>query len=83
MKPNRSNPLLAAVISASVLASAVKLHAVNLYWDGNGDSAGAGTTPTGTWGTDLFWNTTAGGDVTTPTNATTTGLGHHGHHRRH
>ena len=31
--------------------------AAPLYWDGNGTSAGAGTTPTGTWGTSNFWNT--------------------------
>jgi autotransporter-associated beta strand protein len=48
--------------------------AVQYFWDSNGDTAGAGTAPTGTWGTDLFWNTTAAGDVTAPTNATTTAL---------
>src|SRR5438445_6873137 len=32
-----------------------------LYWDINGTTAGAGTTPTGTWGTSAFWNTLADG----------------------
>jgi len=36
-----------------------------LYWDGNGDIAGAGPTPVGTWGTDLFWSASADGSVTT------------------
>ena len=31
------------------------------YWDGNGTSAGAGTTPTGTWGSSNFWSATSGG----------------------
>lgn len=36
--------------------------AINLYWDTNGPTAGAGgATPTGTWGTDNFWTATAAG----------------------
>ncbi len=48
-----------------------RAQAASLYWDSNGDTAGAGDTPTGTWGIDAFWNTTAAGDVTTPTAVTT------------
>src|SRR6185503_9048158 len=42
-----------------------------LYWDSNGAAAGAGTTPTGIWGTDAFWNTL--GDGTAATGAWTAG----------
>ncbi len=72
MKPNRKNPLLAVFISLTLAAPSA--FAVNLYWDSNGTTAGAGTAPTGTWGTDLFWNITATGSLTAPTNATTTSV---------
>jgi autotransporter-associated beta strand protein len=29
---------------------------ISLYWDSNGNTAGAGGTPTGTWGSSVFWN---------------------------
>ncbi len=35
------------------------------YWDANGAVAGAGTDPTGTWGTDNFWSTSPDGTVAT------------------
>src|SRR5688500_12166667 len=38
-----------------------------LYWDSNGNTAGAGLFPNGTWGTDNFWTTAA--DGTAPTGA--------------
>jgi fibronectin-binding autotransporter adhesin len=41
---------------AAVLGSAVQVQAAPLYWDGNSTTAGAGTAPTGTWGTSNFWN---------------------------
>lgn len=37
----------------------------NWFWDSNGTTAGAGTTPTGTWGTSTFWSTNSGGTVAT------------------
>lgn len=41
------------------------------YWDRNGAAAGAGSTPTGTWGVSDFWNTDptggAGTFITNPT----------------
>jgi fibronectin-binding autotransporter adhesin len=49
---------LALVFSA--LASPFS-SAANLYWDSNGAAAGAGATPTGTWGVDGFWNGNADG----------------------
>ena len=42
-----------------------------LYWDGNGATTGAGTTPSGTWGTSTFWTTSAAGTATTANTATT------------
>ena len=36
------------------------------YWDSDGVIAGAGgATPTGTWGSDLYWSTAAAGDAAT------------------
>jgi autotransporter-associated beta strand protein len=60
------------LLVVGVLLVAPSAQAASLYWDGNGDTAGAGGTPAGTWGIDAFWNTTAAGDVTTPTAVTTT-----------
>src|SRR5262245_61874034 len=31
------------------------------YWDANGTTAGAGSAPSGTWGSDSFWNTDSTG----------------------
>ena len=39
--------------------------AQTLYWDSNGATPGAGTTPTGTWGTSAFWSTDPTGSVAT------------------
>ncbi|MEI8038702.1 MAG: autotransporter-associated beta strand repeat-containing protein, partial [Verrucomicrobiota bacterium] len=55
----KSNPFLrlsalALIGFTFVMAGA---QATPLYWDSNGATAGAGTTPTGTWGTSNFWNT--------------------------
>jgi fibronectin-binding autotransporter adhesin len=35
------------------------------YWDANGATAGAGGTPTGTWGTDAFWSSDSTGAANT------------------
>ena len=37
------------------------MQAATLYWDSNGGTAGAGATPTGTWGTDQFLDYESGG----------------------
>jgi autotransporter-associated beta strand protein len=52
--------ILALTVGAifSILSPA---SAANLYWDSNGTTAGAGGTPTGTWGVDNFWNTDSTG----------------------
>ncbi len=80
MKPSRifsaarlSLPFATALVALLNL-SAQSASATDLYWDSNDTTPGAGATPTGTWGTDLFWNTTPAGDVTAPTNVTTTGV---------
>ncbi|MDB6027928.1 MAG: hypothetical protein JWM68_4151 [Verrucomicrobiales bacterium] len=36
-----------------------------LYWDSNDSTAGAGTAPSGTWGTDTFWSTDSAGLIGT------------------
>jgi len=55
-------------------APAGEARAATLYWDTTDTIAGAGVTPTGTWGTDNFWNTDptggAGGTLHTATIAT-------------
>ena len=70
----RRSLLLAAGSSLLAVSSA---SAVNLYWDSNGTGTdGAGDTPTGTWGTDVFWSTdSTGNNVGSPTlTATTTSV---------
>lgn len=61
----------------SALLAATSAHAGSLYWDSNGTgTAGAGTTPTGTWGSSVFWSTdSTGANVGSPVlTATTTSL---------
>lgn len=48
------------------------LSAATYYWDSNGTTAGAGVTPTGTWGTDAFWSTSSAGTAVTANTPTTT-----------
>ena len=56
MKPTAR--LRSFLLASSVLLTAPALLATNLYWDSNTTAtAGAGATPTGTWGTSNFWNT--------------------------
>jgi autotransporter-associated beta strand protein len=45
--------------------------ATSLYWDDNGTTAGASSTPTGTWGTSSFWNSDSTGVANTFTAITT------------
>jgi len=60
------------ILAGSILA-AVHAHATPLYWDSNGTTTGAGTTPAGTWGVSNFFNDDSNGDAgtfsTTTTNA--------------
>jgi len=64
-----SRSLFATVLtSASALAlflAPCSVHAALSYWDGNGTTAGAGATPTGTWGTSTFWSTDSTGATAT------------------
>lgn len=47
------------------------LQAADYYWDSNGTTAGAGTNPTGTWGTDAYWSTSSAGTAATANTLTT------------
>jgi fibronectin-binding autotransporter adhesin len=56
----------------SILATALAMawsvktsQAQSLHWDSNGATAGAGATPTGTWGTSTFWSTSSTGEAAT------------------
>ena len=42
----------------------------DLYWDANGNTVGAGGTPSGTWGISNFWNTNSTGAAGTFSNST-------------
>ena len=73
--PYSSKPSILARVLARVLAGSIAAllatpasHAANYYWDANGTgTAGAGTTPTGIWGTDVFWSTdSTGANVGSP-----------------
>jgi hypothetical protein len=67
----KKNLLLAAMAAFFVLVAMPTASATVYYWDGNGATAGAGTAPTGTWGTSAFWTTNASGLTATANNATT------------
>ena len=62
----RKTHLIAVAAAMALGAGADRALAVNLYWDANGATGGAGgPTPTGTWGTDHFWNPKSDGAVGT------------------
>src|SRR5580693_3380620 len=50
-----------ACLSVGLALLPATASATTYYWDGNGTTAGAGTTPTGTWGSSNFWNTISSG----------------------
>jgi len=60
---------LVAALIAFFIEPAV---ATPLWWDSNGATAGAGTTPNGIWGTNAFWNTNSTGGAGSFTTDTTT-----------
>jgi hypothetical protein len=62
---------LAAAMAVFVLVAMPTASATQYFWDSNGNSAGAGTAPTGTWGTSAFWSTSSTGTSATANNATT------------
>ncbi len=59
--------LIVLILTSAPTAS----YGQNVYWDANGTTSGAGTTPNGTWGVDNFWNTFTNGGAGT-FSATTT-----------
>jgi fibronectin-binding autotransporter adhesin len=46
-------------------------HAGTWYWDSNGGTAGAGASPSGTWGTSSFWTQSSAGTTATSLDTTT------------
>ncbi|HZO85518.1 MAG TPA: autotransporter-associated beta strand repeat-containing protein, partial [Verrucomicrobiae bacterium] len=60
----RNTVLKAALLACALGLVAPGLRAADLFWDSNGATPGAGATPTGIWGTDLFWNDLADGTGT-------------------
>jgi autotransporter-associated beta strand protein len=62
MKPKASLRFLLGCSGLALIAMP-GLHAQNHYWDSDGSTAGFGNT-TGTWGTNAFWTTVAGGGAT-------------------
>jgi autotransporter-associated beta strand protein len=60
----KASAIIAVLLGLAALAFlAVPASATTYYWDSNGSTAGAGTTPTGTWGTNMFWSTNANGTI--------------------
>jgi len=57
---------VAILVALAIQFIAPSAFAATVYWDSNGTVAGAGATPTGTWGTSTFWNATSTGLTTTP-----------------
>lgn len=64
MKTLRTSLQTSSFILAFLLM-AVPMEAQPLYWDSNAATPGAGATPTGTWGTSLFWSTDPSGSAAT------------------
>jgi fibronectin-binding autotransporter adhesin len=64
-----TSPLAAAL--ATLAFASTPASAVTYYWDGNGNTAGAGATPNGTWGSSAFWSTNASGGNATANTTTT------------
>jgi autotransporter-associated beta strand protein len=53
--------MLLVLFSAAINACALPFY----YWDGNGNSEGAGSAPSGTWGVDPYWTTNQDGTIDT------------------
>lgn len=61
----RRSRLWQAALLACALGVAVPVgRAADLFWDSNGNLPGAGATPVGIWGTDVYWNDLADGSGT-------------------
>lgn len=59
MKPKPTLRYFLSIAGSTLLATSAAQ--AQLYWDQNAATAGAGATPTGTWGTSNFWNTDSTG----------------------
>jgi len=51
------------LLAQALVFLAVPASAGTYYWDSNGATGGAGVTPNGTWGTNVFWSTNANGTI--------------------
>ena len=74
MKPrrHRASRSLHVHLTAVLAIGLGQLDAATPYfWDTNGTATGPGTAPSGTWGTDSYWNTSLTGDAGTFTSSTT------------
>ncbi len=63
----RREPAIRFISAAMVVAwvcclPAMRAKAGTYYWDANGSTAGAGASPSGTWGADAFWNSNSAGN---------------------
>lgn len=69
MKKSSAYPLFSSspTTRAALLLCSLPLvaTAADIHWDSNGTTAGAGTAPTGNWGTNAFWSTDATGSSAT------------------
>lgn len=65
-----ANVIKAVTLAAVLLANApTQLRAIDIFWDANGVTSGAGATPSGTWGgVATNWSTTSAGNANTFTN---------------
>ncbi|MFZ4776591.1 MAG: beta strand repeat-containing protein [Terrimicrobiaceae bacterium] len=57
--------ILATMVLITSLIASHDLQATTYYWDANSTTPGAGITPNGTWGTNLYWSTSSSGVATT------------------
>lgn len=67
-KGSRVAAAMTALLAVSGLSQS---QAAVLYWDSNGNTAGAGAAPSGTWGTSAFWSTSSAGTNSTANTTTT------------
>ena len=59
----KKKPLILAALVT--IAAPMSPCSATLYWDSNDSDSGAGTTPTGTWGTSAFWSSDSLGEAAT------------------
>lgn len=73
LSPLRSSRFAVKLVGLLGLLALPLARSATLYWDGNGTTAGAGTTPSGTWASSMIWGSNAAGTTAT-SNPTTSNL---------